>query len=393
MNGKQRNVVVISLVIIFLALVTHLLLYFSRAGKDQVKFENGLLNQDQAEEETTQPVEDGEEEKKSGKIETKVVARDLDIPWSMDFVSDNKMIFTERVGRVNLLNLNSGKIATVLELDVSGSGESGLLGVTLDPEFNKNSYVYLYYSYNRDGNIIDRVSRFELKSNRLMGEQIILDGIPGAIYHDGGRIKFGPDGLLYITTGDATVPELAQNRDSLAGKILRVKKDGSVPDNNPFDNEVYTYGHRNPQGIDWNPRNARLYASEHGPTRMDEINIINIGTNYGWPNYQCLNLVGLPLDKQKNPLACYEDFTLAPSGIAWYSQTELYVAGLRGEQIRKLIFDSDLRTVISQEKVFSKYGRIRDIVKHNDKLYFATNNTDGRGDPRARDDRIVEVSF
>jgi aldose sugar dehydrogenase len=237
------------------------------------------------------------------------------------------------------------------------------------------------------------VSRFKLVNDQLTAERIIVDNIPGAIYHDGGRIKFGPDNLLYITTGDASVPSLAQDTTSLAGKILRVKKDGSIPNDNPFGNEVFSYGHRNPQGVDWNPANDRLYASEHGPTRMDEINLINAGNNYGWPNYHCLNQVGAPLDNHHGPLACYQEFTLAPSGIAWLNKNELLVAGLRGEQLRKITFDDDYKTIIEQEELFSNFGRVREVVKYNSKIYIATNNTDGRGSPQTNDDQIIEIDF
>ena len=219
--------------------------------------------------------------------------------------------------------------------------------------------MYLYYTHEK-GN---RVSRFVL-NEKLQEEFILLDDIPSARFHNGGRIKFGPDGKLYITTGDATIPSSAQNIDSLAGKILRMNKDGTIPEDNPFGNYVYSYGHRNSQGIAWHPFTNDLYSSEHGPTRNDELNIIMKGENYGWPIVEC--------DEQSNnyinPIRCYSEFTLAPAGIAFY-KNDLYIASLRGTQLRRIIFAEDNKTILREEELFSNWGRIREVFEHNGYLY------------------------
>ncbi|MCH8329623.1 MAG: PQQ-dependent sugar dehydrogenase, partial [Nanoarchaeota archaeon] len=225
---------------------------------------------------------------------------------------------------------------------------------------------------------------FNEQNEKIESEFILLDNIPSARFHDGGRIKFGPDGKLYITTGDATEPSSAQDINSLAGKILRMNKDGTIPEDNLFGNYVYSYGHRNPQGLIWN-KNRELFSSEHGPTRNDEINIIVKGENYGWP-VEC--------DVKSefiNPIRCFSDFTLAPSGIAFY-KNDLYIAGLRGTQLRRIIFDDSYETILYEEELFSELGRIREVVEYNGSLYITTNNRDGRGIPKFGDDKIIRIT-
>jgi len=190
-------------------------------------------------------------------FETKILVENLDTPWAIDFLPGGIMIFTERNGKVSILE--NGEIKVVGEIKVNQKSESGLLGIAVDSEFIENKFIYLYYTY-ENGN---RVSRFVL-NEKLENEFILLDNIPNARFHDGGRIKFGPDEKLYITTGDATNPSSSQNINSLAGKILRINKDGTIPEDNPFGNYVYSYGHRNPQGLAWN-NNGELFSSEHGP--------------------------------------------------------------------------------------------------------------------------------
>ena len=316
-------------------------------------------------------------------FEVEVLAKNLDTPWAIDFFPNGKMIFTERPGRVSLLNLETKEIKIIGEIDVSERGESGLLGIAVDPEFWENNFVYVYYTH-ENGNMVSRFT-FNEQNEKIEGEFILLENIPSAKFHDGGRIKFGPDGKLYITTGDATEPSSAQDINSLAGKILRINKDGTIPEDNPFRNYVYSYGHRNPQGLIWN-ENGKLFSSEHGPTRNDEINVIIKGENYGWP-VEC--------DVKSefiNPIKCYTEFTLAPSGIAFY-KNDLYIAGLRGTQLRRIIFDDSYETILYEEELFSELGRIREVVEHNGSLYITTNNRDGRGIPRLNDDKIIRIIF
>ena len=296
-----------------------------------------------------------------------IVVNGLDTPWAIDFLPDDTMIFTERGGRVSVLDEG---VRVIANIEVSEVSESGLSGIAVDPDFEENRFVYVYYTHS-SGN---RISRFVF-NEKLEEETILLDNIPSARFHDGGRIKFGPDGLLYITTGDATDPSSAQDIDSLSGKILRMNKDGSVPDN-PFGNYVYSYGHRNPQGIAW--RGDVMYSAEHGPTRNDEVNIIEKGGNYGWPIVQCDET-----SEYIDPIRCFSEFTLAPGGTAIH-ENDLYVTGLRGSQVRKIGLDDG-----KEEELFSELGRIRDVVVHNGYIYIATSNRDGRGVPRVNDDKIV----
>jgi glucose/arabinose dehydrogenase len=196
------------------------------------------------------------------------VIENLDTPWGMDFLPDGTMVFTERPGRVSVFS--NGKRTVVGNLPVNETGESGLLGIAVDPDYQKNRFIYLYYTH-ASGN---RVSRFTLDS-RLSNEKVLLDRIPSAPIHDGGRVRFGPDGMLYVTTGDARDEEAVQTTSSLAGKILRMNRDGSGL-------RVYAHGIRNAQGLAWD-QDGVMYASDHGPTQHDEINIIREGGNYGWP--------------------------------------------------------------------------------------------------------------
>lgn len=319
-----------------------------------------------------------------------VIAKGLEIPWSMDFLPDGRLIFTERGGKIKILDIESREIA---ELPVASIGEAGLLGLVVDPVFSETNHIYVYYTYQQES-LYNRVSRFTLKDDQLSDEAIILDGIPGAGIHDGGRIKFGPDQKLYITTGDARQQSLAQDVDSLAGKILRINKDGSIPDDNPFpNNAVYSYGHRNPQGLAWHPITGKLYATEHGATRNDEVNIIEPGKNYGWPVTQCSDPRNGGMEY---PILCFADETVAPAGAAFYTgdkeewKNNLFFASLRGTHLHRVIFAGS-RNVDREEKLLANYGRIRDVIYHEGFLYIATSNRDGRGFPLPGDDKILRI--
>jgi glucose/arabinose dehydrogenase len=316
-------------------------------------------------------------------ITAEIVAKNLIVPWSIDFLPDGKIIFTERVGRINVIDRG---VVNVAEIDVATEGEAGLLGIEVDPDFDENGFLYVYHTYYKEGNLFNKIVRFKMMGFELVNETVILDKIPGARFHNGGRLKFGPDGKLYITTGDALDPMLAQDVNSLAGKILRINRDGSIPEDNPFGNEIYSYGHRNPQGLAWHPVTGGLYSTEHGPVRNDEINIIIKGKNYGWPIVECES------QEYQRPIRCYKNFTLAPSGIFFYNG-DLYIAGLRGKQLRKIRFGKDYKTILEEEEIITDLGRIRDVVGRGSYLYVATNNRDGRGIPRPGDDKIIKISL
>jgi len=293
------------------------------------------------------------------------------------------MIITERPGRVLLFD--NSELHLLTTIDVSTRAEAGLLGIAVDPEFVNNNYVYLYYTAST-GNRVSRFDFLDSDEPALANEHILLGNIADAPYHDGGRIKFGPDGKLYVTTGDATQPELSQDLNSIAGKILRMNKDGSVPADNPFeDSLVYSWGHRNPQGLDWNS-DLQLFSSEHGATQHDEVNVIYSGQNYGWPDVECTDEDPSIIQ----PISCAIGYTLAPGGMAFYNN-DLYVAGMRGNQLRRLKLDKDY-SVISEEALFTNLGRLRDVVEHKGSLYVATSNRDKRGIPNLGDDKILKIT-
>ena len=311
-------------------------------------------------------------------FQSNILAENLKVPWAMDFLPNNTMIFTQRGGYVSLLDNNGVK--SIGHINVTANGESGLLGVAVDPQFSQNKYIYLYYTSNA-GN---RVSRFVL-DGKLENETILIDNIPSASIHNGGRIKFGPDGKLYITTGDANNRTAAQDINSLSGKVLRTNKDGSVPSDNPFKNYVYTYGNRDPQGLTWGPTGI-LYESEHGDIQNDEINILVPGGNYGWPIYQGNDHV----QGYQSPFVFYTNFTLAPSGMAFYNN-KLYIAGLRGSQVRQINLAENGTSITGQQAILTQLGRIRDVVVHDGYIYICTSNTDGRGIPEVGDDKIIRI--
>lgn len=319
-----------------------------------------------------------------------VIAEGLEVPWAVVFLPEGGLLVTEREGRVRRVTqdgkLAETPIATLSQ--VKQIGEGGLHGIALHPDFQNNHFVYLYYTYSGQGNnTLNRVSRFTYTNGTLVDESTMVDTIPGAANHDGGRIKFGPDNYLYITTGDAQQPSLAQNTDSLAGKILRVKDDGTPAPGNPFNNRVYSYGHRNPQGIAWD-KDGNLHATEHGPsgteTGNDEFNKIDSGKNYGWPEIRGKEV------KQGMVVPLIESGrgnTWAPAGLAFVGD-KFYFAGLRGSALYEVTDGSNLNTYFKND-----FGRLREVVAGPDgMLYVTTSNRDGRGIPKTGDDKILRIN-
>jgi len=339
-----------------------------------------------------------------------LVASGLRAPWAVDLAPDGRLFVTERAGRVRVVQLGPGgglradPWATV-PASTSSDGEKGLLGIALDPNFASNGFVYLYYSYAASGGVTrNKVVRMRDANDRGVEETIVLDGIPGNNDHDGGRVKFGPDGKLYLTTGDAEDGANAQNASSLAGKILRLNKDGSIPSDNPTPGSaVWSLGHRNVQGIAWQPDTAVLYETEHGPSNLfpdccnDEVNLIVAGGNYGWPTVR-----GTPGDPRfRDPLIDSGRVeTWAPSGAAFATKPgplrgSFLFATLRGQHLHRVVFGPDGRTVLFQEKLLTnRYGRLRDVFEiASGEFLVLTSNRDGRGVPAADDDRILLVTL
>lgn len=322
-----------------------------------------------------------------------IVAKNLDTPWGIAFLPDNSILITERSGRVRLVdnkgNLQPDPVITLK--NVKEFGEGGLLGIAFHPNFSKNGYVYLYYTYGGSaGNTLNRVVRMTYENKQLKDEQIIVDKIPGSFFHNGGRIKFGPDGYLYITTGDAQNPSQSQDINSLAGKILRVTDNGQPALGNPFGNLVYSYGHRNSQGLAWNA-NSQFWSTEHGRSGilsgLDELNLIEKGKNYGWPLIQGdQKKAGMEIPKINSG----SFVTWAPAG-GVFIKNSLFFGGLREEKLYEAVIEND-KVISLKEHFKNQFGRIRDVVLGPDNfLYISTSNRDGRGLPVSSDDRIIKI--
>ena len=330
-----------------------------------------------------------------------VVAGKLKIPWSIDWTPDRTALFTERGGDLRIIRDGILLPDPIFSVDVNDDAEGGLLGIAVDPEFEENQYIYLYQTYETDGTTLNKVVRYTLANVTVSEDLVLVDGIPGASYHDGGRIQFGPDGNLYITTGDAGNPSLAQDLDSLAGKILRITREGTIPQDNPFNNSaVWSWGHRNPQGMDWDG-SGNLIATEHGPSgergeAHDEINLILPGANYGWPE----TVGDESMAGMQDPLLHTGSETWAPSGSEFYDGDMIpgwtgkyFVANLRGEHLRMIDLDLSNNGTHSHEGLFEgQFGRLRDVQTGPDGfLYLLTSNRDGRGSPVSNDDRILKI--
>jgi glucose/arabinose dehydrogenase len=335
-----------------------------------------------------------------------VVASGLKIPWAMDFTPDGGLLFTERGGTG--FSLIQGKPKPILQLDVVAreGDEGGLLGLAVSPDYADTKAIYLYYTYHgKRGFPLNRVSMFTMGADHSLGsEKVIIDSLPGGRVHNGGRIRFGPDGKLYVTVGETWHRELAQMLDNLGGKILRLNPDGSVPWDNPFpDSPIFSYGNRNPQGLAWHPETGALFSSEHGPSgengwfAHDKINIIEPGRDYGWPH-----VIGYSIDSRfVSPIYQTGDETWAPSGCAFVTSARyprlrgrLLVANLRGESLAAVTLrPPEYREVYKVDLLFEgELGRLRDVTEGPDGyIYLCTSNRDGRGSPRREDDLIVRM--
>ena len=338
------------------------------------------------------------------KLET--VASGLEVPWGFAWLPNRDLLFTERPGRVRTIEKGKLRAESVFTVpDVEPSGESGLMDISLHPDFAKNGFVYLAYSYNKDGKRV-KVMRYKYVDGKFTEPTIMIENIPGAPNHAGMRCRFGPDGKLYVTTGDSTDWDLAQKLDSLAGKTLRLNDDGTIPKDNPFigtagvRTEIWSFGHRNAQGLAWQPGSGLMFQTEHGPSFFegkgsggDEVNIVERGQNLGWAEIHHAE----KRDGMISPLLEYSP-SCAPASAMFYNGSvfptmkgNFFFGCLRGAKIIRVTLDG--RKVQAQENLLEGVvGRIREMSEGPDGyIYFSTSNRDGRATPAKDDDRILRI--
>ncbi len=318
-----------------------------------------------------------------------ILAKNLEIPTSIDISDKGKIFFTEKNGQIKIIE--GGKLLnqTVTNIAVENNNEEGLLAISLHPNFTLNHLLYVYHTYKKDNVLLNKVLLLKERDNKIIESKTIIDNIPAAPFNNGGVIRFGIDGKLYVGTGDAQISQLAQNLSNLAGKILRLNFDGTIPYDNPIKNSsVFSYGHRDVVGLAWNTKTQEMYSAERGPQGFDEINIIKPGKNYGWPKERCSDM-GNKIFEQ--PIFCFNP-SIEPSGIIFSKGNtdklgELFISTLRGAHIRQIDLDSK-----EQNNVLVGYGRLGDIIKdEKDSLYIITSNTDGFGIKYYEDDKILKI--
>ncbi|HEY9630264.1 MAG TPA: PQQ-dependent sugar dehydrogenase [Coleofasciculaceae cyanobacterium] len=342
----------------------------------------------------------------SGQVDVRVeeVVTGLDVPWGIAFLPNNDMLVSERAGRVRLIQNGNLRPQAIATINVSDRGEGGLLGIATHPDVGNNRFFYVYFTADNNGTPVNRVERWQLSQDGLSAtrDRIILDNIPVAQFHNGGRIRFGPDGMLYVGTGDARDPDLSQDVNSLAGKILRVTPDGAVPADNPFaGNPVYILGIRNTQGFDW-INASTLWVSDHGPSGElgrsghDKVSVAQAGDNLGWPTtYRCESQQGLV-----TPAIVWQQ-ALPPGGAAIYTgdaipewQGSFIVAALRAEHLQRVVIDPQTNQVQLHEVYLQgEQGRLREAIMGSDgELYVTTSNCDGRGSCPPQQDKILRIT-
>lgn len=342
-------------------------------------------------------------------VKVESFASGLVVPWDIAFPSPTRMYVTERPGRVRLIENGKLRAAPYAKITrVASNGEGGLMGIALHPQYSKTQKVYLMYAYRSGGKPFNRVSVFDDTGKTLTNEKVLIEGIAGAAYHDGGALRFGPDGMLYIGTGDGGNPGAAQNKKSLNGKILRLTPEGKPPDDNPFPGSpVYAYGLRNVQGLAWNPANGELWATNHGPSgewglqAMDSVFIIKKGGNYGWPKS-----IGVTNAKGVTPpILWFPQYSVPPPLAIFYRSKKIprldgnfLFASLRDEDLYRVVL-SGPHTVSRVERWFAtgvhqgRFGRLRAVVEGPDgAIYITTSNRDRRGTVHPNDDHIYRIT-
>ncbi len=314
----------------------------------------------------------------------RVLVTNLEVPWGVDFLPDGDALVTERDTTRVLRITPQGEVTEVATIEqAEPRGEAGLLGLEISPDFQQNHWVYLYYTTTRD----NRIVRYQYQRGRLTNKQVLVSGIPASAIHNGGRLAFGPDGMLYASTGEAGNASLAQNLDSLGGKILRMTPTGEPAPGNPFDNSlVYSYGHRNVEGLAFGP-DGRLYASEFGADSADEVNLIKAGNNYGWPIVAGFS----EGERFTDPLLTWRPSEASPSG-AGIAGGSLWVAALRGERLYRIPLGQEGSLGEPEELYVDEYGRLRTVIQSpRGSLWVTTSNRDGRGNPGPKDDKILVI--
>jgi len=318
-----------------------------------------------------------------------ILAENLDSPRSIA-VSENRVFVTEKDGLIRVIlndKLLEEPLATLRPANVF---DGGLLGITLHPNFSETHFLYVYFTYEENGKLWNKILQIKESGSKLIDAKTIFDKIPGSAFTNGGFLKFGPDKKLYVGTGTVSdSSHLPQEINSLSGKILRLNDDGSIPEDNPFsDSPVFTLGHRNPQGMTWDNQ-GNMYLAELGPEKNDEINLLKAGNNYGWPDQQCSGYAQF-----ENSIMCY-DPSIEPAGILYYSADKIdleapfVLASLRATNLYQIDLEKGLN---SQKTILSGLGRIRDVVQGPDgSLYVITSNTDGKGFPDSADDKLLRI--
>ncbi|HRX12702.1 MAG TPA: PQQ-dependent sugar dehydrogenase [Draconibacterium sp.] len=343
-------------------------------------------------------------------LQTKTIAANLDTPWEILWGPDNFIWVTERSGKISRVNPGTGEVFEIIQItDAREVGEGGLLGMVTDPDFSANSYFYVAYNFYAAGNIYrEKIVRFTFNTatGKADNPLVLLNTISGANNHNGCRLVISPDKKLIFTTGDSQNTSNSQNINSLNGKTLRINLDGSVPEDNPLPGSpVWSWGHRNPQGLAYSPDGTILYSSEHGPNNDDEINIIQKGRNYGWPTVQgfCNTSNEITFCNDSNvvePIFAWTP-TLAVAGLDFYNsdlipewKNSLLVTSLKASRITQLILNKSGTEVLQTKDFFTgTFGRLRDIcISPDGKVFVAVSNRDGRGNPKADDDKIIEIS-
>jgi glucose/arabinose dehydrogenase len=327
-------------------------------------------------------------------LKTKIIASGLTLPWEMVYGPDNMIWFTEKTGKISRLNPQTGAITPLLTIsDVRVNGEGGLLGMALHPDFSANPYVYVVYDYGTTYK--GKVMRYTYSNGSLSSPKLLLDQIPASSIHNGSRLLISGD-KLFVSTGDASDQSNPQNVNSLGGKILRINLDGTIPVDNPIaNNPLWSYGHRNPQGLV--QVGSRIFSSEHGPDSDDEINIIEKGRNYGWPNIKgfCNESSESAFCSSNNvvePLTAWTP-TIAPSGLTYYNsnyipqfKNSLLLAVLKNTKLMQLKLSDDQTKIIGTKDFYvGDFGRLRAVcISPEGKIYICTSN--------GTNDRIVEIS-